>query len=99
MRFAIIFILAAFCASALGQTTTGENVAPATPAQEEARYRIGFQDVLDIEIFHHSDLNQKVAVGTSGTIALFRLEHPVVAVCRTERELANDIANAYKEKY
>ncbi len=100
MKLAIVFTLCIFCvAAALGQTATQQNVVPATPIQEEARYRIGFQDVIDIEVFHHSDLNQKVAVGASGTIALFRLERPVIAVCKTERELANDIANAYKEKY
>ncbi len=30
---------------------------------------------------------------------LFRLERPIVAVCKTERELAIDIVAAYKEKY
>jgi len=63
------------------------------------RYRIGFQDVLDVQIYRHTDLTQRVSVSPSGTITLFRLDHPVVAVCKTERELATDIANAYKENY
>ncbi|MBV9241092.1 MAG: SLBB domain-containing protein [Acidobacteria bacterium] len=63
------------------------------------RYRIGFQDVIDIQVFRHSDLTQKVAVSPTGTINLFRLDHPVVAVCKTERELETDIANAYKQNY
>ena len=99
MKLVIVFTLFFLVSAALGQTAIDQNVVAATPVQEESRYRIGFQDVLDIEVFHHSDLNQKVAVGASGTVALFRLERPVVAVCKTERELANDIANAYKEKY
>ncbi len=100
MKLAILLILCVFgAAAAFSQTTAQQIVVPATPVQEEDRYRIGFQDIIEIEVFNHSNLNQRVAVGPSGTIALFRLEHPVPAVCRTERELASDIANAYKEKY
>jgi polysaccharide export outer membrane protein len=62
-------------------------------------YRIGYQDIIDIQVFRHPDLTQKVSVGPAGTIVLFRVEHPIVAVCKTERELAKDIADAYKEKY
>src|SRR5439155_8406978 len=49
--------------------------------------------------FHHPDLTQKVSVGPAGTIVLFRVDHPVTAVCKTERELSKDVADAYKEKY
>lgn len=63
------------------------------------RYRIGFQDVLDIQVFRHPELNQRVSVSPAGTITLFRLENPVVAVCKTDRELAVAIADAYREKY
>ena len=82
-------------------TTPTESRGNANPAQasEDDLYKIGSQDTLDIQVFRHPDLNQRVAVGPLGTIALFRLERPVVAVCRTARELANDIAAAYKEKY
>ena len=99
MKFAIVFTLSVFCTAALGQTPTEPSVVAAAAVQQEERYRIGFQDVIDIEVFRHPELNQKVAVGASGTIALFRLERPVIAVCKTERELANDIASAYKEKH
>src|SRR4051794_28957712 len=59
------------------------------------RYRIGFQDVLDVQVDRHADLNQRVPVNANGTIILFRLDRPIVAVCKTERELADDIAAAY----
>lgn len=68
-----------------------------TKDSEENQYRIGFQDLLDITVFRIPELNQTVTVGTQGTIALFRLDHPVVAVCRTARELADDIAKAYSD--
>jgi polysaccharide export outer membrane protein len=68
-------------------------------ADKSERYRIGFQDILDIQVYRHEDLKQRVSVSQNGTIDLFRVEHPVVAVCKTEQELAAEIASAYKEKY
>jgi polysaccharide biosynthesis/export protein len=62
-------------------------------------YRIGFQDILHVRVFRHPELEQRIAVNPNGTIVLFRLERPLVAVCKTERELADDIQNAYREKY
>lgn len=101
MRRSVFF--AALCSCLLaGLEVCAQQTAPTPdpPSFDKSdRYRIGFQDVLDIQVFHHTDLSQKVAVSPSGTITLFRLDHPVVAVCKTERELATDIANAYKENY
>src|ERR1043166_303632 len=79
--------------------TAAPAIAVAAQSANENQYRIGFQDVLDIQVFHHSDLGQRVAVGSSGTIPLFRLQEPVVAVCKTAMELANDIEKAYNAKY
>ncbi len=66
-------------------------------AGKNDRYRIGFQDVLDIQVFNHSNLNKRVPVGPDGTIVLFRLERPIVAVCKTEFELAAELEEAYKK--
>jgi len=65
----------------------------------EERYRIGYQDRVTIQVFGHPNLTQTVDVNSNGTITLFRLPEPVVAVCKTERELANDIATAYRKDY
>ncbi len=103
MRRSVFF--AAFCVCLLAGSQTRAQQAAPTPdpiagmTDKAERYRIGFQDVLDVQIFRHADLTQRVSVSPSGTITLFRLDHPVVAVCKTERELASDIANAYKENY
>ena len=61
------------------------------------RYRIGYQDVLSIQVDRHADFNQVVPVGPNGTINLLRLDHPIIAVSKTELELADDIEKAYKE--
>lgn len=65
----------------------------------EERYRIGFQDRLSVQVFRHPELSQTIEVNPNGTINLFRLPEPVIAVCKTERELANDIAAAYQKDY
>lgn len=66
---------------------------------KDERYRIGFQDQLDVQVFRHPELGQRVNVNSNGTINLFRLPSPIVAVCKTERELATDIAAAYEKDY
>ena len=68
-----------------------------TPGEE--RYRIGYQDRVTIRVDRHPDLTQTVDVNPNGTITLFRLPAPVAAVCKTERELAADIAAAYEKDY
>ena len=90
------------------QTTNGvaaqNTVAAAIPQTKvqdgsDDRYRIGFQDVVEVQVFRHPELSSRYSVSSNGTIVLFRLDHPLMAVCKTARELATDIANAYKEKY
>lgn len=66
---------------------------------KDERYRIGFQDALEIHIFRHPELSQRVNVNTNGTINLFRLPEPLVAICKTEEELAKDVADAYRKDY
>jgi polysaccharide biosynthesis/export protein len=97
LRF--VFALCAFCLfaglSVTGQSSTGDQ--SGTTAKNE-RYRIGYQDILDVQFFRHPELNQRIPVNAKGTIVLYRLDRPVVALCKTEGELATEIANAYREK-
>lgn len=60
------------------------------------RYRIGFQDVIQVTVFRHSELSQTTSVAQDGTIVLPRIDQPIVAVCKTERELAYLITELYK---
>lgn len=70
-----------------------------SPDQKDEKYRIGYQDTLEIQVFRHPELTQRANVTANGTINLFRLPTPVVAVCKTESELAKDIAAAYEKDY
>jgi polysaccharide export outer membrane protein len=72
---------------------------PAGIVAGEERYRIGYQDRVTIQVFRRPELTQTVDVNPNGTISLFRLPEPVVAVCKTEGELASDIADAYRKDY
>ncbi len=84
----------------LGGTVFSQTAAQVVnAAQENDRYRIGYQDTLAIQIFRHPELTQRVNVNPNGTINLFRIESPIVAVCKTERELADDIKTAYQKDY
>ncbi|MEO5857546.1 MAG: polysaccharide biosynthesis/export family protein [Pyrinomonadaceae bacterium] len=94
-RFALsllLSVLVAIFASSVYSQGTG-----IIPGQE--RYRIGFQDRVTVQVFRRPELTQTVDVNPNGTISLFRLPDPVVAVCKTEGELASDIAEAYKKDY
>lgn len=93
-----IFILFAFCGFAFLQDPVMAQT-PAQPPVRDERYRIGYQDTIEIHVFRQPGLSQRVNVNSNGTINLFRLKDPVVAVCKTERELADDIAAAYSKEY
>ncbi len=62
-------------------------------------YRIGFQDVLQITFFKHLELSLVVSVGQDGTIVLPRLDEPIVAVCKTDRELGNLLSKLYTKDF
>lgn len=99
-----ILVFGAFSGTAvLGQTEPTPvpvtNASLQTPSANDERYRIGYQDAIEIQVFGQPQLSQRVRVNANGTINLFRLPKPLAAVCRTERELADDIAIAYEKDY
>ena len=93
--FFFIASLMLYCVASLSQTP----VQAIGPNNNEDRYRIGFQDTIDVQVYRHGDLNRRVQVNPDGTINLFRLDQPIVAACKTDIELANDIAKAYEKDY
>jgi len=85
--------------SAIAVFTSSLYSQPAGVVPGQERYRIGYQDRVTVQVFRRPELTQTVDVNPNGTINLFRLPDPVVAVCKTEGELATDIADAYRKDY
>lgn len=82
-----------------GQTVTEneslKNELSSAISQNE-EYRIGYLDILEIQVFKHPELNSRVSVNPDGTIFLPRATKPIQAYCKTVRELAQAITEDYK---
>lgn len=63
---------------------------------ESDRYNIGYEDVLQVSVYKHPELSQTVRVARDGTIIMPKIDEPIVAVCKTERELASAITAFYR---
>lgn len=62
------------------------------------RYRIGPGDLLEVRVFNRPQLSlDAVRVDGNGTIRLPLIESEIRAACRTEAELAQEVANQYRE--
>jgi polysaccharide export outer membrane protein len=78
--------------------------APKTPVplltNEDNRYRIGPGDVLDIRILNRPNLSREaVRVEGSGMIRMPLIDDEIQAACKTEGELAKEIAERYTKFY
>ncbi len=66
----------------------------------EERYRIGLQDVLEINVYRHPELSQtQIRMDENGAIRLPRIDAPILAICKTENELGAEIVRLYKQNY
>lgn len=67
-----------------------------TKSERDDRYRIGPGDVLDIRVFNKPILSREsVRVNGNGMIRMPLIEDDILAACRTEGELAKEIATRY----
>src|ERR1043165_242236 len=67
---------------------------------QDDRYRIGPGDVLDIRIYNRPQLSREaVRVEGNGMIRMPLIENEIQAACRTEGELAKEIATGYAKYY
>jgi len=88
-------------ASNLGQSIASSAGPVASPATEsDDRYRIGPGDVLDIRIFNRANLSRDaVRVEGNGMIRMPLIDSEIQAACKTEGELAKEIAGKYTKFY
>lgn len=66
------------------------------PRRQNEKYRIGYQDTIEIQVFRHPELSQVANVSPDGTILMPRIDKPIIAACHTERELGEKIGTLYK---
>ena len=80
-----------------GAPTIVRTSAPVTPAAAAPdRYRIGPGDVLEVRLYKLPDLSREsIRVEEAGTIRMPLINEEIQAACRTENELAKDIASRY----
>ena len=64
--------------------------------QKNEKYRIGFQDTIEVQVYRHPELSLTVNVSPDGTILMPRVDRPIIAVCKTERQLAETITGYLK---
>jgi polysaccharide export outer membrane protein len=72
-----------------------ESLKPGADRRNE-RYKIGFEDVLQVQVYRHPELSQTVKVARDGTITLPRIDQPITAICKSERELASLVTKLYR---
>ena len=103
-RFAPVALAALVLSCAASQAVAAP--APVLPPPDGARairpgdadYRIGPQDVLDVNVFQVADLTKTVQVDTGGKI-LLPLVGQLSAAGRTPSELSSDLAAALSKTY
>lgn len=64
--------------------------------QADDKYRIGFQDTIEVQVFRHPEFSGQFNINPDGTIRMPRVKQPIIAVCKTESELGNTITAHYK---
>lgn len=90
---AILLLFFGACASTGPGGTTAPKINP--EAQAVAVYRIGVDDIVEVSVWHNSDLNAKVPVRPDGMISL-PLIGDVEAGGKTPEEVSKDIAEKLK---
>jgi len=98
--------MAVLVSAAHAQPANSKPAADQTPsptqssAQTDERYRIGPGDVLDIRIFNRPQLSRDaVRVEGAGVIRMPLIDGEIMAACKTEGELAKEIATRYLKFY
>ena len=100
-----LFLFVALClASPLSlsaQEQGNSSIVPASSSLDEqgiVKYLLGPGDTLDIRVFGQPDLNWTGEVDSDGNISsLPFVETPIIAQCRTDKEVTKDIVAAYSK--
>ncbi|MDQ3132823.1 MAG: polysaccharide biosynthesis/export family protein [Acidobacteriota bacterium] len=82
----------------VGLKTSADSNIPVNTYKNQTgeKYRIGFQDTIQVDVNRHPELSQVVNINPDGTIRMPRINSPIIAVCKTENELSDTVTNYYK---
>jgi polysaccharide biosynthesis/export protein len=108
VKLSLIVAVAFLCSLALfaqaqeqqqqGSTPTAPPLSPGLDIQGTKSYLLGPGDVLDVRVFGQPELSSSVQVDSDGNLSsLPFLEKPIVAKCRTDKQLQKDITVAYSK--
>jgi polysaccharide export outer membrane protein len=99
-RYGLMLLVLAFAVpSTRAQQPANPNGSP-TESGQSGRYRIGPGEVLDIRILKHPELSREnVRVDEGGMIHMPLIKDDIQAACKTENELAKEIAAGYLKYY
>lgn len=108
LTVACLFVSLAVSAQQPAEKRSAENTVPANTKKAQAvmtseagdRYRIGPGDVLDIRFLNRPTLSREaVRVEGNGMIRMPLIDTEIQAACKTEGELASEIAGRYLKFY
>ncbi len=95
VRFLLLILITVLLNFGVSLAQTEKTLPNSKADNEDERYRIGFQDTLEVQVYDIPKLNQRISVNPDGSITLFRASKPIMAVCKTESELAREIEKEY----
>ena len=85
---------------AVNATESASKAQAALTPNDEDRYRIGPGDILDIRILNRPNLSREaIRVEGNGVIRMPLIDDEIQAACKTEGELAREIAERYTKFY
>jgi polysaccharide biosynthesis/export protein len=97
LRFIVITTFAVF---GLAASASAQPAPTADATAQSQRYRIGAGDVLDIRILNRPQLSREaVRVEGDGMIRMPLIDGEILAKCKSEGELADDITKRYLKYY
>ena len=97
---AIAVLATSWSFSTFAQQPAASAALPNSVATNDDRYRIGPGDVLDIRIYNRANLSRDgVRVEGNGLFRMPLIESEIQAACKTEGELAKEIAGLYARYY
>ena len=101
----LLFLIALFlnvCVCALAQQPSNATLVatPAAGATDDDRYRLGAGDIIDVRVYNRPNLTREnVRIEGNGMFRMPLIDTEIQGACKTEGELAKEIATRYTKYY